>query len=66
MELPEHTTHSFIVRIWLEETGQPPGQITWRGHITHLLTNERRYVQSLEDISGFIGTYLEKMGAKRD
>ena len=56
-------THSFIVRVWLEE---PPGVITpgtWRGHITHIPDGERQHVQDLAGISDFIARYLRQMGA---
>jgi hypothetical protein len=64
MDLIEFNTHSFIVKIWLEETTEEAGQATWRGHITHVPSGERRYVQDLGDIAAFIAPYLERMGVK--
>jgi hypothetical protein len=64
MDLIEFNTHSFIVKIWLEETAEEAGQARWRGHITHVPSGERRYVQDLDDIAAFIAPYLEKMGVK--
>lgn len=53
--------HSFIVKIWREKTqdGKQPG---WRGHITHVPGNERRYLKALGDIADFVNTYLQRMG----
>jgi hypothetical protein len=64
MDLPECYTHSFIVKIWLEETAEEVSQATWRGHITHVPSGERHYVQELGDIPAFIAPYLERMGVK--
>jgi hypothetical protein len=55
---------SFIIKIWLEQAEQPSSQVKWRGHITHVGTNERRYVESLQDVASFIEKYLASMGAQ--
>jgi hypothetical protein len=55
----ESVTHSFIVRIWLEENDRA----RWRGHITHVPDGERRYVEQLADIVDFIAPYVEGMKA---
>jgi hypothetical protein len=57
----ESTTHSFIVKVWLEETAQEAGRATWRGYITHV-PGERRYLHDLDDVTSFIAVYLETMG----
>lgn len=62
----ETDTHSFVLKIWLEETFQEAGRVVWRGHITHVLSGERRYVQRLDDILTFIMSYLQIMGVKGD
>ena len=64
MDLPECYTHSFIVRIWLEETAEEAERATWRGHVTHVPSGERRYVQDLDDITDFILAYLTGMGVE--
>ena len=56
-------THSFIVKVWLEPPDAGRGRATWRGHVTHVLTRERRYVQDLTALALFIASYLEEMGA---
>jgi hypothetical protein len=62
MKWVDTSTHSFIVKIWLEETVEQSGNAKWRGCVTHVSSGERRYVESLQAISEFIGRYLETMG----
>ena len=53
----ESVTHSFIVKIWLEE--EEKGR--WRGHVTHVPGGERQYVEALTDVVEFISPYVEGM-----
>lgn len=62
MQEPE--THSFIVKVWLEESVEKAGRAKWRGHITHVLSGERRYLQRLSAIGDFIMPYMERMGVR--
>lgn len=64
METLEPHTHSFVVKVWLEDTAEEAGDALWRGHITHVPTKKRQYVQSLDEISAFIGGYLAQMGVQ--
>jgi hypothetical protein len=64
MEQTESTTQSFIIKIWLEESLAESGRTVWRGHITHVPSGKRAYVQDLPAIALFIRPYLEKMGTK--
>lgn len=57
-------SHSFIIKIWQEETAQESGKVSWRGHITHVISRKRRYIQSLDDIGSFINLCLKEMGAE--
>ena len=63
MDLYESNTHSFIVKVWLEEPAEGGHRAIWRGHITHVPSGQRRYIQALEEISAFIGAYLRDLGA---
>ena len=63
-DLFEANTHPFILKIWLEETAEEAGRATWRGHITHVPSGERRYIQDLDGIAAFISPYLEEMGVR--
>ena len=62
LERPQ--THSFIVKIWLDETGEEPGAARWTGHITHVPDGERRYLTELSEIPEFIVPYLKAMNAR--
>ena len=65
MELGDSNSHSFIVKVWLEETAEEAGRAIWRGHITHVSREEnRRYVKDLDELAAFIVHYLEGMGVK--
>jgi hypothetical protein len=54
---PESNAVTFVVRLWLER-GDDEGSRVWRGHITHVMSGERRYVQSLEGIDAFITRFM--------
>jgi hypothetical protein len=60
----ELNTHSFVVKIWLEDTAEETGQARWRGHITHVQSGHRRYLESLDGIAAFITPYLVSMGVR--
>jgi hypothetical protein len=60
----ELNTHSFVVKIWLEDTAEEPGEAKWRGHITHVQSGHRRYLETLDGITAFIAPYLESMGVR--
>jgi hypothetical protein len=57
METPEARAHSFIVKLWLEETGDE--RTGWHGSITHVPSGERHYLRALGDILTFIRPYVE-------
>ena len=62
MEQPD--THSFVVKVWLEETVEEAGRARWRGHVTHVASGERRYLESVSSVAAFIRPYLERWGVK--
>jgi hypothetical protein len=64
LDLANSDSHSFIARIWIEETVEEAGRVVWRGTITHIPGGERRYIQDLHDIEQFIAPYLEQMGVR--
>ena len=59
----ESNTHSFVIKIWLEETDERSDTSAWRGHVTHVPSRNRRYVDDLQGITDFITRYLEQLGA---
>lgn len=66
MEQYEFNTHTFIAKIWLEETAEEADNATWRGHITHVPSGERRYFEELHSMIEFIIRYLEEMEVRPD
>lgn len=56
----EPTIHSFIIKIWVDGTGA--GGSAWTGSITHVPSNVRRSLGSLEDIVAFIAPFLAQKG----
>jgi hypothetical protein len=53
---------SFIIKIWCESDSDEGGKVVWRGHITHVPSGDRIYISSLEEITGFLNPFIEKMG----
>ena len=64
MESLEPDAQSFIVKVWVEDGLETGGQGAWRGHITHVVSNKRRYLKNLGEIEDFIAPHLEEMGVK--
>lgn len=62
--MQEPDTQSFVVKVWLEETVEEEGRAKWRGHVTHVTSGERRYLESLSGIAAFIRPYLERWGVR--
>lgn len=58
----EPNAHSFIIKVWLEQTAAEAGSAQWRGHITHVPSGKRRYLKDLFDVCVFLVPYLEEMG----
>jgi hypothetical protein len=65
-EQNEFGRHSFVIKIWLEDGKGSPSHEKWRGHITYVNTEERRYVEQLAEISAFIEKHLVAAGAHID
>jgi hypothetical protein len=62
MDQIESNTHSFIIKVWLEEVHEKSGRAIWRGHITHVPSGKRRYFEDLTIVNDFISHYLQKIG----
>jgi hypothetical protein len=60
----ESISQSFIIKVWIEEHPDTDSPGTWRGHITDVLSGERRYLKNLGKIPDFIAPRLEDMGVK--
>lgn len=64
MDLSEPEIHSFVIKLWLEESVEG-SDVAWRGHITHVPSGERRHLNELGDIVDFITPYLGGARAPR-
>ncbi len=62
--LEDSSSHSFIVKVWVEDSAAEGGLGVWHGHITHVPSYTRRYLKNLGEIEDFIAPYLEEMGVK--
>ena len=66
IQLAEFNTHSFVIKLWLDDTDREREPAPWRGYITHVSSGTRRYLKDVDDIVKFIEPYLEAIGvAKR-
>jgi len=50
----ENINHSFIVRIWIEPREIASENLAWRGMVQHVMSGERTYFRTFEDMVGFI------------
>ena len=64
MDAQDATSHSFVVKVWVERTRSAARGAAWRGHITHVPSGERQYIEELDAISLFIAPRLAGMGAR--
>ena len=62
MSSVDSSIQSFIIRIWVEEQAESHDAKGWRGHITHVPTGKKHYLNGLDDISSFMRPYLTAMG----
>ena len=51
MESIQPNTHSFVVKVWSEETGAASPAVVWRGQITHVPSGEQRSIHELAEIA---------------
>lgn len=64
MKSSQTESHSFVVKVWVEETTKHNKSTIWRGHITHVMSRQRRYFDDLSEVQLFIQGYLDQMGVK--
>lgn len=57
-ELFEQANHCFTIDLWRERPSSAAHAAVWRGRITHIPSNSRRYVQTLDEITAFIVSTL--------
>ena len=54
VKLFESNTHVFVIKLWAEDVDHESGNAIWRGHITHVPSQQRKSLESLFDIPAFI------------
>jgi hypothetical protein len=64
VDLIDLKTHSFVIKIWIEGSSEGYPPTSWRGHITHVPSGERRYLKDLDGIKVFIAPYLRSVGVE--
>ncbi len=62
MNVPDAINQSFIIRIWIEEPATESRPAVWRGHVTHVPSGDRKYIQDLSQIASIIAPYLIELG----
>ena len=65
METVEARAHSFILKIWTEESADDDRSAIWRGRITHVPSGDCRYVQDLAAVFRFLVPYLDDLGVRQ-
>jgi hypothetical protein len=61
---PVEPVHSFVIRIWLEEAAMDAEHSHWRGHITHIPSAQRCYFIDLDQVKGFITSFLHEQDSE--
>ena len=64
MDSIQPKTHSFIVKVWVNDTSQATGQTAWQGRITHVPSGRVHYFVHVDEIAAFVTPYLQQLGVK--
>jgi hypothetical protein len=52
--------HSFVIRMWQEQSDDKTHPAIWRGRITHIPDNEHQHFTDLKILVSFIESYLKE------
>lgn len=52
--------HTFIVRVWSEETGSGKQSDEWRGEVVHVASGKRVYFGDFVSIAGILASMTKK------
>lgn len=52
--MPENTSRSFVVHIWIESRDVPEQGLEWRGTVQDVISGERKYFMKFDDMITFI------------
>ena len=55
----EISSHTFVVRVWLEEISRSGRTSRWRGRVTHALSGNTAHFENFEALRSFILPYLQ-------
>ena len=61
MEPIKTDTHSFVIKIWLEEPKSRSAPAVWRGRVTHVASGKHFYIDQLNSIAFIISPFLREM-----
>ena len=64
LQFIEQDTHSFVIKLWLDEREDETGSVVWRGHITHVASRQRHYFDNVLAVNLFMMSYLQEMNIK--
>jgi hypothetical protein len=56
----DREAHSFVIRIWQENSEDPKQTAVWRGWIRHVQSKKQHYFSDVADISRVVAHYLDK------
>jgi hypothetical protein len=59
-----HPTHSFVLRVWIEEQAHNGRGAIWRGQIIHVQTGARGVFTGIVDIHRFLVDELAAVGVR--
>ena len=59
-------SHSFVIKLWIEQTAEEADEALWAGRISHVCSNDHRYVRHLRDVIDYLGPYLLDLGVAVD
>lgn len=58
--MPENTSRSFVVRIWIEPREIASKNYEWRGMIQDVITDERKYFKEFDEMIAFVVLHIAK------
>ena len=58
----QDTSHTFILRFWLEKREIKNAKPIWRGVVEHVASGQCLYIQDLDEIKAFVASHLQEKG----
>jgi hypothetical protein len=60
----QNRARSFVLKLWIENTSRNSEEVSWRGHITEVISRRGQHVKSLEEVTAYLIRQLQEMGGK--